>query len=176
VAGAGHAREKDHRYSGRGPHVRGVSSFTENCWENCRPIEIPLVSSVLFDKYVDFIDVYAEVTPEEQQTLYQDMTKHKESVMLAQYIKDKGKQEGILLGVQQGLEQGLEKGIEKGMIVTTKENIIEALELRFGRVSTELLDKINKINDIKELKSLYKKAILIKEIDPASFFSLFSEY
>jgi len=96
--------------------------------------------------------------------------------MLAQYIKDKGKQEGILLGVQQGLEQGLEKGIEKGMIVTTKENIIEALELRFGRVSTELLDKINKINDIKELKSLYKKAILIKEIDPASFFSLFSEY
>lgn len=130
-----------------------------------------LVSSVLFDKYIDFIDVYAEVTLEEQQTLYHDMTQHKESIMLAQYIKDKGKQEGLLLGVQQGIEQGIEKGIGQGMIVTTKENIIEALELRFGSISSELIEKINKINDIKELKVLYKKAILIKEIDPIGFFS-----
>ena len=69
--------------------------------------------------------------------------------MLAQYIRDKGMQQGI--------------------IQNTKENIMEALELRFGKISPEIIDKINKTNDPAKLKELHKKAIQIKEIDSFGF-------
>jgi len=108
-----------------------------------------LASHGLFDKYVDFIDVYAEVSEEEQENLYYEIIQYKETAMLAQYIRDKGMQQGI--------------------IRTTKENIIEALELRFGKISSELIDKINQINDPAKLKELHKKAIQIKEIDNFGF-------
>ena len=53
-----------------------------------------LVTRGLFDKYVDFIDVYSEIDDQEQQLLYEDILQHKETAMLAQYIKEKGRQEG----------------------------------------------------------------------------------
>ena len=52
-----------------------------------------LVSHGLFDKYVDFIDVYAEVSKKEQENLYHEIIQHKETAMLAQYIRDKGMQQ-----------------------------------------------------------------------------------
>jgi hypothetical protein len=113
-----------------------------------------LASRGLFDKYVDFIDAYAEVNEQEQKSLCHEIIKHKETAMLAQYIREKG--------MQQGMQQGI--------IQTTKENIIEALELRFGKISLEIIDKINQINDPSKLKELHKKAIQIKEIDSFGFF------
>ncbi len=73
--------------------------------------------------------------------------------MLAQYIREKGMQQGI----------------QQGIIQTTKENIIEALELRFGKILPEIIDKINQINDPAKLKELHKKAIQIKKIDNFRF-------
>ena len=49
-----------------------------------------LVSAALFDKYVDFIDLYAEVTPEEKQTLYQEIIQNEQTAMPAQYIRKNG--------------------------------------------------------------------------------------
>jgi len=120
-----------------------------------------LVSHGLFDKYVDFIDVYAEVSKEEQESLYYEIIQHKETVMLAQYIRDRGMKEGKQQGMQQGMQQGI--------IQTIKENIIEALELRFGEISYEIIDKINQTNDHATLKKLHKKAIQVKEIDSFGF-------
>ncbi len=57
-----------------------------------------LATPMLFDKYVDFIDIYAEVLEEEREDIVSKLTEQKETVMLAQYIKDKGIQEGIPLG------------------------------------------------------------------------------
>ncbi len=57
-----------------------------------------LASRAHFEKYVDFIDVYAEVQPEEQKALYDDIIEHKETAMLAQYIKDLGRVEGRVEG------------------------------------------------------------------------------
>ncbi len=53
-----------------------------------------LVTPMMFDKYVDFIDVYAGVREEEREAFYQDITEQEDTAMLAQYIKDKGFQEG----------------------------------------------------------------------------------
>jgi len=112
-----------------------------------------LASRMLFDKYVDFIDVYAEVSEEEQENLYHEIIQHKETAMLAQYIRDKG--------MQQGMQQGI--------IQKAKEDVIEVLELRFGRISPEIIDKINQINDPAKLKELLKKGIQVKEIDSFGF-------
>ncbi len=113
-----------------------------------------LASRVLFDKYVDFIDVYAQISEQEQKSLYHEIIQHKETVMLAQYIRQKG--------MQQGMQQGI--------IQNAKENIIEVLELRFGKISPEIIDNINQINDSAKLKELLKKAIQIKKIDSSGFF------
>ena len=112
-----------------------------------------LASRMLFDKYVDFIDVYAQISEQEQKSLYHEIIQHKETAMLAQYIRDKG--------MQQGMQQGI--------IQTTKENIIEALELRFGKILPEIIDRINQTNDPTKLKELHKKAIQIKGIDSFGF-------
>ena len=117
-----------------------------------------LASRMLFDKYVDFIDVYAEVSEEEQENLYHEIIQHKETAMLAQYIRDKG------------MQQGMQQGIQQGIIQKAKEDVIEVLELRFGKISPEIIDKINQINDPAKLKELLKKGIQIKEIDSSGFF------
>ena len=120
-----------------------------------------LASRGLFDKYVDFIDVYAEVSKEERENLYYEIIQHKETVMLAQYIRDRGMKEGIQQGMQQGMQQGI--------IQKAKEDVIEVLELRFDKISFKIIDKINQINDPVKLKELLKKAIQIKEIGSFEF-------
>ena len=107
-------------------------------------------SSVLFHKYVDFIDVYAKINPEEQDALYREIVEHQETAMLAQYIREKGKQEG--------------------MLQTSKANIIEVLELRFGKISEDIIQQIQQVNDPKKLKNLLRKAIQLKKMDRSSFF------
>jgi len=69
----------------------------EERWEVIRQAYIglfQLVSAALFSKYVDFIDVYAEITDKEREILYQETKEDKEVAMLAQYIRDKGAREG----------------------------------------------------------------------------------
>ncbi|WP_035240303.1 hypothetical protein [Desulfobacter vibrioformis] len=67
-----------------------------------------LATRGLFDKYADFIDVYSEISDQEQQQLYETMIQHKETAMLAQYIREKGRQEGM------------EKGMEKTVIALVR--------------------------------------------------------
>ena len=121
-----------------------------------------LASNVLFDKYVDFIDVYAKISPEEQDALYQEIVEHQETAMLAQFIREKGKQEG--------LQQGKQEGLQQGMLQTSKAYIIEVLELRFGKVSDDIIHQIQQINDPDKLKNLLRKAIQLKKMDRSEFF------
>ena len=121
-----------------------------------------LASTALFNKYVDFIDVYAKISPEDQGTLYQEIIDHQETAMLAQYIREKGKQEG--------LQQGKLEGLKQGILQASKANIIEVLELRFGKVSEEVIHQIQQINDPDRLKNLFRKAIQLKKMARSGFF------
>ncbi|MCD6184483.1 MAG: hypothetical protein J7K84_01635 [Deltaproteobacteria bacterium] len=123
-----------------------------------------LASIGLFYKYVDFIDAYAEINEQEQKTLYQEIIQHKETVMLAQYIREKG--------MQQGMQQGIQQGIRQGIVQAAREDIIEVLELRFGKISPAIIDRINQINDPSKLKKLLKKAVQVEKIDISDFFQL----
>ena len=55
-----------------------------------RPAPTSPIIPMLFDKYLDFIDVYAGVPSEEREALYRDLAEKEETTMLAQYIKNKG--------------------------------------------------------------------------------------
>jgi predicted transposase YdaD len=73
-----------------------------------------LAAPMLFDKYVDFIDVYAEIRDEEREAIYRMMTESEETAMLAQYIKDKGFQEGRREGRLEGRREGKVEGKLEG--------------------------------------------------------------
>jgi len=64
-----------------------------------------LVSPMLFDKYADFIDVYAGIREEERERICQETDGHKEeeTAMLMQYFRDKFSQEGMQKGIHQSL-------------------------------------------------------------------------
>ena len=104
-----------------------------------------LASRMLFDKYVDFIDVYAEVSEEEQENLYHEIIQHKETAMLAQYIRDKGMQQGMLLEAQ--------------------DMLVEVLTERFGSVSGELSRQIKRIDSRERLKELLRQALRVKSFN-----------
>jgi hypothetical protein len=61
-----------------------------------------LTAPMMFDKYVDFIDVYAGIREDEREAIFREITEQEDTVMLAQYIKDKGFQEGKLEGWKDG--------------------------------------------------------------------------
>ena len=75
-----------------------------------------LVDRKLFEKYVDFIDIYAEVSEEEKEDLYQELCEREETVMLAQYIRSKGFEEGVQVGIEKGVQVGIEQGVLQGVL------------------------------------------------------------
>lgn len=95
-----------------------------------------LVDRKLFDKYIDFVDVYAEIYKKGKDVLYRELSENEETVMLAQYIRNKGFEEGI----QQGIERGIEQGLHRGMATTLK----RTLRKRFGALPKWAEDRIDK--------------------------------
>ncbi|WP_052812885.1 DUF4351 domain-containing protein [Desulfonatronum thioautotrophicum] len=69
-----------------------------------------LTSRAHFEKYIDFIDIYAQVQPEEQEVICAEIMENKETAMLAQYIKDLGRTEGRTEGRAEGRVEGRVEG------------------------------------------------------------------
>ncbi len=112
-----------------------------------------LASHMMFDKYIDFIDIYAGISENERDKLYYEITEHKETAMLAQYIRDKGIQQGIQQGIQEGIQEGIQQGIQKGVQKNLKNNILKMYQK--GMTT----DQISDILEIEKEKVL----VLIKE-------------
>ncbi len=74
-----------------------------------------LATRGLFDKYVDFIDVYSEISDQEQQQLYETIIQHKETAMLAQYIREKGRKEGMEKGMEKTVMALVRNAHKKGL-------------------------------------------------------------
>lgn len=52
-----------------------------------------------------------------------------------------------------------EEGVLEGIIEKGREAVIDVLELRFGELPNELVDKINQIGDDAQLKMLLNRAV-----------------
>jgi len=62
-------------------------------------------------------------------------------------------------GVQKGIQQGVQQGIQQGILQTSKESVIEALEVRFDAVTQSVLKRLEDIDDPNVLKMLHKRAL-----------------
>ncbi len=82
----------------------------------------------LFEKYLHFIDVYSEIKEKERNILYDTIIQKKETVMLAQYIMD------------------------KGAIRAKREALIDVLEVRFGDIQKSLRHEYRLKTNIEEFK------------------------
>ncbi len=100
-----------------------------------------LASRAHFEKYVDFIDVYAEVQPEEQKALYDDIIEHKETAMLAQYIKDLGRNEGRVEGRGEGEVIGRQAILQRLVTKRFGQNILDLqFQEQLRKATPEQLD------------------------------------
>ncbi|MBF0236951.1 MAG: Rpn family recombination-promoting nuclease/putative transposase [SAR324 cluster bacterium] len=74
-----------------------------------------VLSLRMFEKYMDFVDHYAHIQPEEKNLIIETLTKKQEGIMIRDAILQEGIQIGTMKGIEQGIEQGIEKGIEQGI-------------------------------------------------------------
>ncbi|MCX8510569.1 MAG: hypothetical protein ORN83_02330, partial [Chthoniobacteraceae bacterium] len=61
-------------------------------------------------------------------------------------------------GIEEGLERGMEKGMEKGR-EQAQQSVIDVLEVRFGRVSEGLAEKIQRERGLAKLRTLLLQAL-----------------
>jgi hypothetical protein len=92
---------------------------------------------------------------------------------LAEKWMEQGFQRGVQQGIEKGLQQGIEKGMELGQETSTRDNMIQVLETRFGALPAEILQRLAEIHDIARLKHLHKTAIQTPDLK--SFLSKLSE-
>nr|WP_320193465.1 hypothetical protein [uncultured Desulfobacter sp.] len=92
----------------------------------------------LFEKYAVFIDVYAEVRPEEQRRLSQELIQHEDTAMLAEYLQDMGR--------KQGRKEGHKEGGYKTMVAmirnAKKQGIPVEVIAQIAQVNVDSVEKI----------------------------------
>ena len=74
-------------------------------------------------------------------------------------------QEGRQKGRKEGLQEGRQEGREEGSLVQARESVIEALEIRFGEVQPELVERINAFQDLRTLKAQHRRAITVPSLE-----------
>ncbi len=114
-----------------------------------------LVKPMLFDKYADFIDVYAGIREEERDRLCQEINdKKEETAMLMQYFRDKAREEVRQEVRQEVKQEGMQQGIFSSL------NVL--LRVKFGVDGLRLKTRIKQIADTEKLKAVLDAIELAK--------------
>ena len=74
-------------------------------------------------------------------------------------------QEGRQKGRKEGLQEGRQEGREEGSLAQARESVIEALEIRFGEVQPELVERINALDNLPTLKAQHRRAITVPSLE-----------
>ncbi len=74
--------------------------------------------------------------------------------------------EGVTMATlaEKWMEQGFQRGMERAQEVTTRENVIEVLETRFGPLPAQVSRQLEEIHDITRLKQLLKAVTQAPEL------------
>jgi len=80
-------------------------------------------------------------------------------------ILEEGRQAGREEGLEQGLEQGLEKGLEQGREEGLRDDVLAALEVRFGEVPDALVERVRRRGERPELEGLLRRAIVVESLE-----------
>ena len=87
---------------------------------------------------------------------------------LAEQLREEGRKEVRSLAEQfrkEGRQAGHQEGRQEGLIASKQQDIVEALEIRFGTVPEGLREEIELIGDLSKLTSLHRAAILCADIE-----------
>ena len=60
---------------------------------------------------------------------------------------------------------------EEGILETTKEAVLEVLEVRFGNIASVIKEKITGCGDLNRLKKALRQAVLVKSLNEFEPFS-----
>ena len=63
------------------------------------------------------------------------------------------------------LQEGRQEGREEGSLAQARESVIEALEIRFGEVSTDLRERITALDNLRTLKAQHRRAITVPSLE-----------
>jgi len=75
------------------------------------------------------------------------------------------REEGLEEGLKIGRQEGREEGRQEGSLAQARESVIEALEIRFGEVSNDLLERITALNNLRTVKAQLRRAITVPSLD-----------
>ncbi len=108
-------------------------------------------------KYLDFVDIYADLDDNERQ-LYTQLYPHEVATMsgFAQRFLEKGREEGREEGMQQGMQQGMQRG--EARILTAQ------LRLRFGDLPAVVYQRIETA-DAETLLRWSERVLTAKTLD-----------
>ena len=108
-------------------------------------------------KYLDFVDIYADLDDNERQ-LYTQLYPHEVATMsgFAQRFLEKGREEGREEGMQQGMQQGMQRG--EARILTAQ------LRLRFGDLPAAVYQRIETA-DAETLLHWSERVLTAKTLD-----------
>ena len=91
---------------------------------------------------------------------------HRTAAMtLAQKLRQEGRMEGRMDGIQEGLKTGELKGRQEGSLAASRQSVLDALDLRFGRIPDGLRDSIEAVADSEKLRVLLRAAIVSDSIE-----------
>ncbi|OIO91164.1 MAG: hypothetical protein AUK03_11725 [Anaerolineae bacterium CG2_30_64_16] len=66
---------------------------------------------------------------------------------------------------QQGFEEGRREGLRQGQIISTRECVLSALEIRFGSTPIAVEGTVNHTEDLARLRTLLRRAILARSLE-----------
>ncbi len=68
-------------------------------------------------------------------------------------------------GLKKGRQEGRQEGMQEGMLKTSREAIVDILQLRFERVPASLHEMIEALDDPAVLKQLHRDAVTVRSLD-----------
>ena len=94
-------------------------------------------------KYIDFIDIYADLDDNERQ-LYTRLYPQEVTAMtgFAQRFTEQGREEGRQEGRDEGLQQGRDEGLQQGLQRGEARIVTALLRLRFGDLPAAYRERI----------------------------------
>ncbi|MDW8318622.1 MAG: hypothetical protein RMN53_12370, partial [Anaerolineae bacterium] len=68
-------------------------------------------------------------------------------------------------GLEEGRREGLQEGLQQGLVRAARDDVLAALEVRFGAVPEAVQAAVERIADAQRLKQLLRQAILVPSIE-----------
>ena len=105
--------------------------------------------------------------PEGLEREYKQQLKEYEQSKIMPYvtsIERMGREEGRVEGRAEGRMEGRAEGRAEGLVEALRDNVIEALEVRFGQVPLAARQRVNQSNDASQLKAWLRLAVRCADV------------